>query len=52
MTDLQELADAGGNLIRTGIADWRLNWIDQQILAERTKLDAAAAHRDACSILQ
>jgi hypothetical protein len=41
---LQEIADAGGNLIRTGIADWNPNGIDAQIAAERTKLDAAAAH--------
>ncbi len=41
---LEELADAGGNLIRAGIANWSLNAIDQQIAAEKTSLDAAAAH--------
>jgi hypothetical protein len=41
---LQELADAGGNLIRTGIAGWSLNAIDAQLAAEKAKLDAAAAH--------
>jgi hypothetical protein len=41
---LQELADAGGNVIRTGIPDWNLQAIDAQIAGEKTKLDAAAAH--------
>ena len=41
---LQELAEAGGSLIRTGIADWNLPAVDAQIAAERAKLDAAAAH--------
>ncbi len=41
---LREIADAGGNLIRTGIADWSLNAVDAQIADERAKLDAAAAH--------
>ena len=41
---LAELAAAGANFLRTGRADWSLERVDQQIAAERVRLDAAAAH--------
>src|SRR5581483_10257784 len=45
---LQEVADAGVTMLRTGIADWREASIAGQLAAERAKLDAAAAHGLQC----
>jgi hypothetical protein len=41
---LAEVAAAGVSFIRTGAADWSLPAIDSQLAAQRTLLDAAAAH--------
>lgn len=41
---LQEVAQAGVSVIRTGRGDWSLAKIDAQIAAERTLQDAAASH--------
>ena len=45
---LQQVADAGVTMVRTGIADWGEQQLDGQIAAERAKLDAARAHGLAC----
>jgi hypothetical protein len=39
-----EVAGAGVNFIRTGLHEWNLQQIDNQIAAERARMDAAAAH--------
>jgi hypothetical protein len=39
-----EVASAGANFIRTGLREWNLQQIDNQIAAERARMDAAAAH--------
>ena len=41
---LGDVAAAGITMIRTGIANWSIGKIDQQLAAERAKIDAAAAH--------
>ena len=41
---LKELADAGATFIRTGRGDWSAGQLDEQLAAERTRLDAAASH--------
>ena len=41
---LQELANAGATMIRTGTPDWALARINHQIAAEKAIQDAAAAH--------
>jgi hypothetical protein len=41
---LTELAAAGASVLRTGRPDWSLDSVDEQITAERARLDAAAAH--------
>jgi hypothetical protein len=43
-----EVASAGANFVRTGLRDWSLPQIDSQILAERARMDAAAAHGMYC----
>ena len=45
---LQEVAQAGVSVIRTGRGDWSLAKIDAQIATERTLQDAAAAHKLHC----
>jgi len=40
----QELAEGGASFIRTGHGDWTLGQLDKQLAAERSQLDAAAAH--------
>ncbi len=39
-----EVASAGANFVRTGLREWNLQQIDNQIAAERARMDAAAAH--------
>jgi hypothetical protein len=39
-----EVASAGVNFIRSGLRDWNLQQIDNQIAAERSRMDTAAAH--------
>jgi hypothetical protein len=41
---LAEVAAAGVSFVRTGMADWSLPGIGSQLAAQRTLLDAAAAH--------
>jgi hypothetical protein len=41
---LAELAAAGANFIRTGLADWSLELADGQIAAQRALLEAAGTH--------
>lgn len=41
---LAEVAGAGANFVRTGIAEWNLEQIRGQVAAEEARLDAAAAH--------
>ena len=41
---LAEVAAAGVSFVRTGMADWNLSGIGSQLAAQRTLLDAAAAH--------
>jgi len=41
---LAELAAGGVRFVRTGRPDWNLQQIQGQLAAERTRLDAAAAH--------
>ena len=43
-----EVASAGANFVRTGLRDWSLPQIDNQILAERARMDAAAAQGMYC----
>src|SRR4051794_32257487 len=43
-----EVGSAGANLIRTGRNDWNLQQIDQQIAAERDRMDHAGAHSLLC----
>jgi hypothetical protein len=45
---LQEVADGGVNMIRTGRGDWTESTLDTQIAAERARLDVAAAHGLKC----
>jgi hypothetical protein len=45
---LQEVADGGVNMLRTGRGDWAEAQLDAQIAAERQRLDAAAAHDLRC----
>jgi hypothetical protein len=40
----EEVAGAGANFIRSGLRDWNLQQIDNQLAAERARMDAAAAH--------
>ena len=42
---LAEVAAAGVSFVRTGMADWNQPRIDSQLAAQRTLLDALAAHR-------
>ena len=41
---LAELAAGGAGFLRTGRADWSLDQLDQQLAAERARLDEAHAH--------
>lgn len=41
---LQDVADSGVTMVRTGTASWNEATLDAQIAAERARLDAAAAH--------
>ncbi|PWU18209.1 MAG: hypothetical protein C5B48_14975 [Candidatus Rokuibacteriota bacterium] len=41
---LSELAAGGASFIRTGRPDWSLQSVDEQLAAERARLDAAASH--------
>jgi hypothetical protein len=43
-----EVASGGVNFVRTGLRDWGLQQIDNQIAAERARMDAAAAHGMYC----
>lgn len=43
-----EVASAGANFVRSGFRDWSLPQIDNQIAAERQRMDAAAAHGMYC----
>ena len=45
---LAEVAAAGVSLVRTGLAGWTAALADQQIAAQRTELDLAAAHGLRC----
>jgi hypothetical protein len=45
---LAEVAGAGINFVRTGIADWNLNEVGAQLTAEKARLDAARAHGLRC----
>ncbi len=39
-----EVASAGVNFVRTGLREWNLQQIDNQVAAERARMDAAQAH--------
>jgi hypothetical protein len=39
-----EIASAGVNFVRSGLRDWSLQQIDDQIASERARMDAAAGH--------
>jgi hypothetical protein len=39
-----EVSSAGANFVRSGLRDWNLQQIDNQIAGERARMDAAAAH--------
>ena len=41
---LKELADAGATFIRSGRGDWSAGQLDEQLAAERARLDAAASN--------
>ena len=43
-----EVASAGANFVRSGLRDWNLPQIDNQIAAERERMDVAAAHGMYC----
>jgi hypothetical protein len=43
-----EVADAGVNLLRSGLRQWSLPQLDAQIAAERARMDAAVAHGMYC----
>ncbi len=43
-----EIADAGVNLVRTGLRSWSLPQLDAQIAAERAQMDAAGSHGMFC----
>jgi hypothetical protein len=45
---LAEVADAGINFVRTGIAGWNLQELDAQLASEQARLDAAKAHNLRC----
>ncbi|MBA3843467.1 MAG: hypothetical protein H0X39_12810 [Actinobacteria bacterium] len=45
---LQEVAESGVTMLRTGIADWNAPHLDAQIAAERLNLELAAQHGLAC----
>ena len=40
----EEVSSAGANFIRSGLREWNLQQIDNQIAGERARMDAAAAH--------
>ncbi len=39
-----EVASAGVNFVRTGLREWSLQEIDNQVASERARMDAAHAH--------
>jgi len=41
-TGLQEVAEGGVNMVRTGRGDWKESELDGQIAAERARLESAA----------
>ena len=43
-----EVASAGANFVRSGLRDWNLPQIDNQIAAERERMDVAATHGMYC----
>jgi hypothetical protein len=43
-----EVASAGANFVRSGLRDWNLPQIDNQIAAERQRMDVAATHGMYC----
>jgi hypothetical protein len=43
-----EVSSAGVNFVRSGLRQWSLPQIDAQIVAERARMDAAAAHNMYC----
>ena len=45
---LQEVADGGVSMLRTGRGDWQESGLDAQIATERARLDDAAAHGLTC----
>ena len=43
-----EIANAGVNLVRSGLREWSLPQLDAQIAAERARMDAAVSHGMFC----